>query len=284
MDRINLQSFYPESLGITDINETDEQITIRMKSLRHQQKCRMCGQEMSDYHSTYVRTIQDLPILSKGVTLKIISYEYNCLNINCEQKTIVDTYDRFLSRYSRMTTRCEDFTRILALSTSCEGAAMICEKMGLRISGDTIIRMLKKMVTDNPVTKCSDTIGVDDFAYRKGQTYCTVICDGQTHNPVAILDGRDGESLRQWLKENQHVKKVTRDRAGAYAKAISEVLPGAMQIADRFHLHQNLLNAVKEALKSELPNKIAIPNSKPAPEAEKSAQITEIAEQDKKNA
>ena len=284
MSEINLQSFYPESLRITKIIETDKQIAITMKSLKHQQECHICGQEMTDYHGTYVRTVQDLPILGKSVIIKIHSYEYNCANTNCEQKTIVDNYDGFLSRYSRMTTRCEDFTRILALSTSCEGAAMICGKMGLRISGDKIIRMLKKMVDDSPVSKCSDTIGVDDFAYRKGQTYCTVICDGETHKPVAILDGRDGKSLRQWLEENKHVKKVTRDRAGAYAKAISEVLPDAMQIADRFHLHQNLLNAVKEALKYELPNKIAIPNAKTAPEVGKPAQNAEIVEQDKKNA
>ena len=64
----------------------------------------------------------------------------------------------------------------------------------------------------------------------------------------------------KWLQENKHVKKVTRDRASAYAKVISEVLPNAMQIADRFHLHQNLLKAVKEAMRAELPNKIAIPN------------------------
>ena len=74
-----------------------------------------------------------------------------------------------------------------------------------------------------------------------------------------ILDGRDGEALKEWLKKNRHIKKVTRDRAGTYAKAISESLPEAMQIADRFHLHQNLSAAIREALKSEIPNKIMIP-------------------------
>jgi transposase len=77
---------------------------------------------------------------------------------------------------------------------------------------------------------------------------------------VEILFGRDGDTLREWLKRNKQVKKVTRDRAGAYAKAISDELPEAMQIADRFHLYQNLLKAVKEALKHELPNTIAIPS------------------------
>ena len=261
MDMLNLQSFYPESLRITDVIEEDKQITINMKSLNHRQRCQLCDQEMSDYHGTYVRTAQDLPIFGKNVILEITSYEYNCTNQSCRQKTFVDDYDEFLSRYSRMTVRCEEFVRIMAFATSCEGAAAICTKMGLKISGDTIIRMLKKMADDNPAPQCSDTIGVDDFAYRKGQTYCTVVCDWETRKPVAVLEGRDGESLRKWLQENKHVKKVTRDRASAYAKVISEVLPEAMQIADRFHLHQNLLNAVKEALKVELPNKIVIPHT-----------------------
>jgi transposase len=218
---------------------------------------------MSGYHGTYVRTVQDLPILGKNVILKITAYEYNCTQAVCVQKTFVDNYDEFLSRYSRMTSRCAEFIRILALSTSCEGAAFISAHMGLKISGDTIIRMLKRLADETPVSKCGDTIGVDDFAYRKGQSYCTVVCDWETRKPIAVLDGRDGESLKRWLAENKHVKKVTRDRAGAYARAISEVLPEAMQIADRFHLYENLLKAVKETIKIELPNQIAIPNAIP---------------------
>jgi len=263
MAKLDLQPNYPECLRITEIVETEKQIKIKMKSSKRQQECQICGHEMSGYHGTYMRTVQDLPIFGRSVILEITAYEYNCTNESCEQKTFVDDFDEFLSRYSRMTTRCEEFVRILALETSCEGAAIICAKLGLKISGDTIIRMLKKMADDNPAPQCGDTIGVDDFAYRKGQTYCTVVCDWETRKPVAVLEGRDGESLRKWLEGNKHVKKVTRDRASAYAKVISEVLPDAMQIADRFHLYQNLLNAVKEALKTELPNKILIPDTTP---------------------
>lgn len=63
----------------------------------------------------------------------------------------------------------------------------------------------------------------------------------------------DGESLRKWLQNNKHVKAVTRDRASAYEKVIAEELPDAMQVADRFHLHQNLLDTIKKALNHELP-------------------------------
>lgn len=89
----------------------------------------------------------------------------------------------------------------------------------------------------HPVAKCGSAIGVDDFALKKRHTYGTIIVDEATHRPVAILDGRDGMTLKEWLKSNKHVKTVTRDRASAYSSAIQEILPNAMQIADRFHLH-----------------------------------------------
>ena len=123
--------------------------------------------------------------------------------------------------------------------------------------------MVKKSVDQKPALECSETVGVDDFAYRKGQTYCTIICDGETREPIEILEGRDGRTLREWLGENKHIKRVTRDRASTYAKAISEILPEAMQIADRFHLHQNLLCAVKEALSSIISHEVLIPNVMP---------------------
>ena len=77
--------------------------------------------------------------------------------------------------------------------------------------------------------------------------------DEETHRVAAILDGRDGVTLKEWLKQNKQVTMVTRDRANAYTKAIEEVLPHAIQIADHFHLHQNLLEAVRKVMEKEIP-------------------------------
>ncbi len=84
-------------------------------------------------------------------------------------------------------------------------------------------------------------------------------------NPLRYWKVEMEKSLKEWLKNNKHVKVVTRDRASAYAKAISEELPDAMQVADRFHLHQNLLEAIKKSLNRELPATIKIPKE---PESE----------------
>ena len=151
-----------------------------------------------------------------------------------------------------MTGRCADFICTLALETSYEGCARICRPLGIRISGDSVIRSLLSRYESLPNPEAGDVIGIDDFAYKKRHTYGTIIVNEKTHEPITLLDGRDGETLREWLKNNKHVKAVTRDRASAYAKVLAEELPDAMQVADRFHLHQNLLEAIKKALNHEI--------------------------------
>ena len=158
-----------------------------------------------------------------------------------------------------MTDRCADFICTLALETSCEGCYRICKTMNLKTSGDSVVRLLTKQYKLQEENKCSSVIGVDDFAFKKRHTYGTIIVDGATHKPVAILDGRDGSALKEWLARNKHVRTVTRDCASAYASAIQEILPDAMQIADRFHLHQNLLEAIKNTVNSIVPVDIKIP-------------------------
>lgn len=256
---LNLDKFYPtELLRITEIIVDITKIKIHIKSVTESCECPECKQISNQYHGTYIRKVQDLPILGKQVELEITAHEYNCENDSCKVSTIAETYNGFLNYYSRMTERCADFISTLALETSCEGCSRICKEMGISISGDSVIRLLLKCFENQAPAECGEIVGIDDFAFKKRNTYGTIIVDEKSHSPIAILDGRDGKTLRQWLKGNQHIKAVTRDRASAYAKVISEELPDVMQIADRFHLHQNLLDAVKGALNRAVPANITV--------------------------
>lgn len=257
---LSLQHFYPAELEITEILETTDKIIIKLKSHTHSCKCPSCGTLSTQYHATYLRRVQDMPILGKNTELHIRAYEYQCENSDCSITTLAETFDGFLNFYSRMTERLADFICILALESSCEGCARVCQAMGIRISGDSVIRLLLKRYAAQPEAVCGSVVGIDDFAFKKRDTYGTIVVDAATHKPVAILEGRDSNTLKEWLKQNQHIKTITRDRAGAYACAINEVLPGAMQIADRFHLHQNFLEIVQSVLQGIVPANIKIPN------------------------
>ena len=258
-----INSFYPETkLNITEIQEYEKQILIRMKSISKDCRCPKCGCITDNYHGTYIRKVQDLPILGKRVQLEICSHEYECINDDCEVTT-------FLNTYSRMKERCADFICTLAMESSCEGCARICKALGIKISGNTVIRLLLRKYEVLPGPEVGDVIGVDDFAYKKRHTHRTIIVSEENHEPIALSDGRNGDTLRDWLRNNKHIKVVTRDRASAYAKVISEKLPDTIQVADRFHLHQNLLEAIKKALNHEVPATVNIPH------AEQSAVIEE---------
>ena len=185
-----------------------------------------------------------------------------------------------MNPYSRMTEQCADFICMLAMETSCEGSARICKAMNINVSGDTIIRLLTKRFESHEKAICGAVIGVDDFAFKKRHKYGTIIVDEATRKPITLLEGRDGKGLKDWLQNNKHIKAVTRDRASAYAASIKEVLPDAMKIADRFRLHQNLLEAIQDALKTVVPVSMKIPK-----EAEESISVTEESERgDKKRA
>ena len=203
--------------------------------------------------------MQDLPILGKRVTLNMQIFDYQCTSSSCGSFAATETFDNFLSYNSRMTARLEDFICILAVETSCEACARIANTLNIKISGDTVIRLLTKKYSQQSAPTCGSIIGVDDFAFKKRHTYGTIVVDESTHKPVAVLDGRDGKSLKEWLQNNKHVRTVTRDRASAYAKAVEEVLPDCMQIADRFHIHNNLMDAVNKALKRTIPSTNPVP-------------------------
>lgn len=197
-----------------------------------------CGAFLHLHHESHYRTVQDLPILGKQVMLDMQIYDYKCSSNTCALFAPTEIFDGFLSYNSRMTDRLEDFACVLAVEISCEASARIMKSMNIRISGDTIIPLFLKRYSKQPAVTCGSSIGIDDFAFKKRHTYRTIIVDEATHNPVAFLDGRDGSSLKEWLKQNKYVTTVTRDRATAYAKAVEEILPDCLQIADRFHLYK----------------------------------------------
>lgn len=256
---LDIQSFYPPELKITGIVESDDQITIHMHSMSQEATCHICGASLVKHHGTHKRRVQDLPILGKRVMLEMQIYDYQCTSDSCVSFAATETFNGFLSYNSRMTDRLEDFICLLALETSCEACARILNSAKIKVSGDTVIRLLIKRYLKQPRKTCGSTIGIDDFAFKKRHTYGTIIVDEATHSPVAILDGRDGKALKKWLQSNKHVTTVTRDRASAYAKAVEEVLPDCMQIADRFHIHQNLMDAVNKVLGRTIPAVIPVP-------------------------
>jgi transposase len=129
-------------------------------------------------------------------------------------------------------------------------------------SPDTLLRRIKS--APEAVGPLPRYVGVDDWAWKKGHRYGTILIDLERRCVIDILPGRDGEALKVWLREHPGVEVISRDRWAAFAQASTEAAPQAKQVADRWHLLKNLREAierllerrystVRDALKSDLP-------------------------------
>jgi transposase len=118
--------------------------------------------------------------------------------------------------------------------------------LGIGVSDDTVLRQLKRFVQDTAPTP--RVVGIDDWSWRKSQTYGTIIVDLERRAVIDILADRSVESCAKWLRQHPEIEVVSRDRCGLYAKAANQGAPQAAQVADRFHLIQNLRQAIEEQM------------------------------------
>jgi transposase len=102
------------------------------------------------------------------------------------------------------------------------------------VKAPTLLRYLRT-IPDPPRTPVT-SLGIDDFALRRGDTYGTILINAETGKPLDLLADRTTEAVSPWLASHPEIQVVSRDRANGFAEAISQALPQATQVADRYHL------------------------------------------------
>lgn len=253
------EKLFGEDSIVYDWKEDQDKIIIYIKATSHEDTCPVCGSPTSTLHNTYHRMIQTYPIHSKSTYLDVIAYKYNCTNDNCKRKVIMQKLP-FALPSQRRTDELNCLILAVSMFMSNEGASKVLKLLGVNVSNDSIKRLTDKIVIEDEID--IEQIGIDDVAIRKGQTYATAIYDMEDHHLIALLEGRDKNTVKDWLRNHRKIKIASRDRASAYASAISEVLPECIQIADRFHLLQNLIDRIKDILKDEIPDNIFMKDGK----------------------
>nr|NQU88874.1 transposase [Bacteroidota bacterium] len=149
---------------------------------------------------------------------------------------------------SRRTKRISKILNSFAIELTGKLGSIMSKQLFITVSSSTITRIAHSQQL--PEITQPKVLGVDDWAYRKGISYGTILIDMETSKPIEILPSREGKDLKKWLLKYNDVKIVTRDRSSSYSSAIDEACPDAVQIADRFHLIMNLSDALDTYFKS----------------------------------
>ena len=127
-------------------------------------------------------------------------------------------------------------------------AERILSRLGVSASDDTVVRHVKRRSADRAAVNTPRVIGIDDWSWRKGQSYGTIVVDLERRTVVDVLPDRSAVKVAAWLREHPKVEIVGRDRHGLYADAARSGAPQARQVADRFHLLQNLRERIEQQL------------------------------------
>jgi transposase len=178
------------------------------------------------------------------VELRLRVRRFFCDTPLCERLTFTERVPLVAPLYARTTTRLRQRQAETGVALGGAAGARQLARQSIPVSRNTVLRRVRHLPT--PAYPPPQVVAIDDWAWRKGHRYGTIVVDLERGCPIDVLEDRLAETVADWLKAHPEITVVARDRAETYAAGIRQGAPDAIQVADRFHLFQNLAATLEE--------------------------------------
>ncbi|MFD4370026.1 transposase [Streptomyces sp. NPDC058486] len=182
------------------------------------------------------------PLAGKKLEVMLRVRRFFCERASCRKKTFVEQVSGLSERYRRSSLGLKEWLHAVAVEFGGRAGERLCRRLHLAAGRSRLLGLLESPPVPDRAPR---VLGVDEFAFRKGHTYGTLLVDVEAGRVVDVLPDRTSETFAHWLREHPGAEIVCRDRASACSRAVKEAAPHALEVADRWHLLQNLASAVE---------------------------------------
>jgi len=178
----------PAGLEIATTTMRDDLLVVQVVSTKVRSCCPLCFCSAERRHSHYTRVVADLPCAGFRVQLILHMRRFFCDNTNCIRKIFTERLPAFVLPWARLTVRLCEALQSLGLATCGELGTRLAERLALQTSPTTILRRL--MVLPTAAKEQGSELGREDFSFRRGRKFGTILVDMQSHNVIDLLPDR----------------------------------------------------------------------------------------------